>query len=180
MAIWQFRLILIPERELLLEHDILPSEIPMTMAEDFAWWSNAQPFAGFERQIDLILPRMESWSTSMRMWGIKHSDDAWVCYEDESKNRVEEIQFRIDAACHSPVLVRHICQFAKELGCVLMTSDYAILLPDESMVLATISKSTARGFVEDPVSTLQNLDQSKMQPRIEHTTNDLGDAPHCK
>jgi hypothetical protein len=61
-----------------------------------------------------------------------------------------------------------------------MTSDYAILLPDESMVLATISKSTARGFVEDPVSTLQNLDQSKMQPRIEHTTNDLGDAPHCK
>lgn len=180
MAIWQFRLTLIPEKELLRAYESLPPTIPMTLAEDFPWWSNVQPPAGFERQIDLILRTMESWSKEMRMWGRKHGDDARVSYEDESKTRVEEIRFRIDASRHSPDLVRHICLFASQLGCVLMTSEYEILLPDESMILTKISKSTARKFVKDPVTTLQNLDQSKMRDRVVHITNDREDPPRKK
>lgn len=177
MAIWQFRLIFIPEKELLRAFEILPPAIPMTLAEDFPWWADAQPPGGFERQIDLILPTMESWSTEMRMWGRKHGDHAHVSYEDENKNRVEEIQFRIDASCQSPDLVRHICVFAKQLGCVLMTPEYEILLPDESMVPAALSRSTARRYIEDPVSTLQSLDQDKLRQRIDHITEDGENAP---
>jgi hypothetical protein len=51
-----------------LETDVLPLSIPMELAEGFAWWSDVQPEAGFERKINLILQPMESWSESMRMW----------------------------------------------------------------------------------------------------------------
>lgn len=158
MAIWQFRLIFIPEKMLLSKFDVLPLAIPSDLAEDFAWWSEIQPPAGFEHQIDLILPQMESWSTSMRMWGQKHADDAHVIYADESKHKVEEIAFRIDANAISPVLVRRICALAKQLECLLMTPKYEILVPDDSMVLAAVYQSTAKKFVDDPVATLLTLD----------------------
>jgi hypothetical protein len=72
MAIWQYRLALIPEGALLSKYDVLPLKISMELAEEFGWWSDNQPQSGFEQQIDLILPQMDSWSTSMRMWGHKH------------------------------------------------------------------------------------------------------------
>jgi hypothetical protein len=153
MAIWQHRLILLPEDVVLRQYDVLPLTIPMELAEDFAWWSDVQPPAGFERKIDLILPPMESWFESKRMWGQKHGDDGYVCYVDKDKKIVEEIAFRVDARTISLELVRRICSLATDLGCVFMTSEYEILAPDQSMVLANINHSTAKKFVDDPVST---------------------------
>jgi hypothetical protein len=40
------------------------------------------------------------------MWGQKHRDDAHVLYVDESKSKVVEIAFRIDANAISPELVK--------------------------------------------------------------------------
>jgi len=172
MAIWQYRLILIPEAVLLTKYDVLPPVIPMELAEDFAWWSDVQPPTGFDRQVDLILPQMDSWSSSMRMWGHKHGDDAYVCYVDENKNRIEEISFRIDARTISAEFVRRICALAARLGCVLMNSEYEILAPDESMVLTAIAHSTAKKFVDDPVSTLQALDQTKIHKGFDYLMKD--------
>jgi len=177
MAIWQYRLILIPERMLLGKYDVLPLSIPMELAEDFVWWSDVQPPAGFEEKIDLMLPPMESWSDRMRMWGQKHGDDAYVCYVDKSKKIVEEVSFRVDARTISQELVRRICMFATDLGCVLLTSEYEILAPDESMVVTNINCSTAKKFVDDPIAALQALDQKKMQERINHVTKGLRDPP---
>ena len=173
MAIWQHRLILLPEDVLLGHYNLLPLTIPMELAEDFAWWSDVQPAEGFEKKIELILPPMESWSDSMRMWGQKHGDDGCVCYSDSAKKIVEQIAFRVDARTISPKLVRRICRLATALRCVFMTSEYEILAPDESMVLANTHHSTAKKFVDDPVSTLQGLDQQKVQKRMNHMTKNL-------
>ena len=180
MAVWQFRVIFLPERVLLSKYDVLPPAIPQELAEDFPWWADVQPPAGFEDQINLILPKMTSWSTSQRMWGQKHRDDAHVLYVDETKNKVEEIAFRIDANAISAELVKQICVLARQLGCVLMTADYEILLPDESMVLATIQHSTARKFVDDPAATLRELGQPEMQKRFNYTTRDKENNPPRK
>ena len=177
MAIWQFRLNLIPEEVLLRRYEILPSVIPEDLAEDLPWWSDVQPPSGFERQIDLILPQMKSWSESMRMWGTKGSDDAHVGYVDESEKVVEDIQFRVDARTISPDLVRRICILAKYLGCALMTSDYEILAPDESMVLSAINNSIAKKFVDDPVSTLKSLDRPDIQKKFNRSIKDLEGPP---
>jgi hypothetical protein len=177
MAVWQFRVTFLPERVLLCKYDLLPPSIPQQMAEDFSWWADVQPPAGFEDQIDLILPKMDSWSTSQRVWGQKHRDDAHVGYVDQSKRKVEEIAFRIDANAISPELVRKICALARRLECVLMTADYEILLPDELMVLATIQDSTAKKFVDDPVATLRKLGEPEMQKRFNYPMKDKEDEP---
>jgi hypothetical protein len=177
MAVWQFRVIFLPEKVLLSKYDVLPPTIPQELAEDFSWWADVQPPVGFEGQIDLILPKMDSWSTSQRMWGQEHRDDAYVLYVDESKSKVEEIAFRIDANAISPELVRRICILARQLGCVLMTADYEILLPDESMVLATVQHSTAKKFFDDPAATLLKLGQPEMQKRFNDPLKDKGKHP---
>jgi hypothetical protein len=42
-----------------------------------------------------------------------------------------------------------------------MTADYELLLPDESMVLATIKHSTAKKFVDDPATTFAQVGPSR-------------------
>jgi hypothetical protein len=106
------------------------------------------------------------------MWGHKHGDDAYVCYVDENKSRIEQISFRIDARTISAELVRQICALTARLGCVLMNSEYEILAPDESMVLTAIARSTAKKFVDDPVSTLQSLDPTKIQKGFDYLMKD--------
>src|SRR6266702_5884369 len=59
MAVWQFRVIFVPERVLLSKYDVLPRMIAQELAEDFSWWADVQPPARFEDQIDLILPKMD-------------------------------------------------------------------------------------------------------------------------
>jgi hypothetical protein len=58
-----------------------------------------------------------------------------------------------------------------------MTSKYEILAPDEPMVLTNINHSTAKKFVEDPISTLRGLDQKKIQDRTNYLMKDLKDNP---
>jgi len=176
VAIWQFRVILIPEQILLSKYEVLPAAIPMELAEDFAWWADVQPASGFEQQVGVILPQMESWSSSMRMWGLNNADEAWVVYTDEDKKIVEEITFHVDVSDVSPEYVRQICVLARELGCVLLTREYEILVPDEGMVLASINNSTAKRFVNDPIATLKSLDQSEIRKRLEHFMNDPEDS----
>lgn len=180
MAVWQFRLIFLPEKVLLTNYEVLPLAISQDLAEEFPWWSDVQPPTLFEEQIDLILPRMDSWSTSRRMWGRKHSDDAYVLYTDERKSKVEEIGFRIDANAISMETVKRICALARQLECVLMTADYEILAPDESMVLAAIQHSTAKKFVDDPGATLRYLGQPEIQKRFNYPTQNKGTSPPHK
>ncbi len=180
MTVWQFRVIFLPEKVLLSKYDVLPPVIPQEQAEDFSWWADVQPPAGFEDQINLILPERASWSTSMRMWGQEDGNDAYVCYIDESKSKVEEIAFRIDANAISPELIKQICILAGQSGCVLMTADYEILVPDESMVLATIQHSTAKKFVDDPVATLRKLGQPEMQKHFNYPMKDTENNPPSK
>ena len=171
MAIWQHRLILIPEAVLLRKYDVMSLSIPMELAEDFRWWGDVQPSLGLERKIDLILPKRKSWSESMSMWGSEAGDDSYICYVDDAKQVVEEISFRIDARAVSSDFVGEICRLARRLGCVLMTSEYEILAPDNSMVLTNLNNSTARRFVADPAATLKGLNQEKMQNRVEYLMN---------
>ena len=94
MATWQSRLDLIPTAALRARFGIVPISIPRELAEDFAWWSDMQPAAGFETRLDVILPRANSWSEEMLIWGDERGDTASVCYDGSRK--VEWIGVRVD------------------------------------------------------------------------------------
>jgi|KBSMisStaDraftv2_1062788.scaffolds.fasta_scaffold82826_2 hypothetical protein len=170
MAIWQFRVILIPQVAAVAEFGLLPPAIPKELAEDLAWWSKCQPPTGFERHIDSIFPEKMSWSSSMRMWGDEDSNDAYVAYSDESKAIVEEVSFRIDARSLSSQVIGGICRFAKQLDCVLMPTSYEILQPDETSLRIRVENSNARKFVIDPEATLRSLDDTNLPERLKYLT----------
>ena len=59
-----------------------------------------------------------------------------------------------------------------------MTAEYEILVADEAMVLAALNHSTAKRFVDDPVSTLLGLDHHKLQDRANYLMRDEKNDPH--
>ena len=173
MSIWKFRLYLVPERGLLTRYETLPFSIPMELAEEHDWWVGDQPPAGFEKQIEATLPQMESWSKSVRMWGWKEvGGDAQVSYTNDDQTSVEEIQFRIDSRAVSDDLIRLTCELARRLNCVLMTSDYKIVVPDEPTVRRVFCESTAAKFMVNPVGTLEGLDTDEIQRRADYGTKE--------
>jgi hypothetical protein len=71
----------------------------------------------------------------------------------------------MNAGAISHELVSKVCSVARHLGCVMITADYVVLMPDELMVREALEKSVARRFIEDPVKTLTSLDQSEFRDR---------------
>ena len=157
MAIWQFKLDLIPEKSLRTKYGVVPIAIQENLDEGFNWWREVQPPVEFEKQIDAILPRTNSWSKSMSIWGDERSDTASVCYKDDTKIKVEWIGFRIDVQRISLVLLQKICALTEQWGCLFLTRENHIIVPEMSVIISEINNSTAKQFVEDPVSTLRNL-----------------------
>jgi hypothetical protein len=93
----------------------------------------------------------------MRIWGDENSDSAWICYTDEKREKVEWVDMRIDVRNLSRPFVVAICMLAKELECVLLTDQHELVPPDEGALLAAIDSSIAKGFLNDPISTLRSL-----------------------
>lgn len=174
MAIWQFRVILLPEKALPHEQGVLQLSVPMELAETAKWWSSVTQPKEIEKQISKILSPSDAWSDSMRTWGEQDGNDAYICYTDESRNVIEEIAFRFDAREISRQLVHQICVLARSIGCAMMTPEYGILLPDESLVLKAIQTSLAGRYVKDPVSALQGQSDAKVQERINFVKNFSG------
>jgi hypothetical protein len=58
-----------------------------------------------------------------------------------------------------------------------MTAEYEILAPDEAMVLAAVNHSTAKRFVDDPVSTLLGLDHQELRDRVDYLMRDWKKDP---
>jgi len=175
MAIWQFRLDLIPTSALHAKFDNIPTSIPQEMAEDFQWWSDVQPQAGLEARVDVILPKADSWSEDLLIWGDERGDKASVCYDKNRK--VEWIGFRVDVRKLSLSFISDICRLSNELGCVLLTGTYNLIVPEEQTVLAAISRSTAQRYLEDPVKTLRSLKPSKDEITRPPTKTKENDVP---
>ena len=162
MAIWQFRLTLVPASEIQCRYANMPNVIPPEDAEDFPWWNKTQPHANFEDQIDKILPEIKSWSFGMRIWGDERSNTATVCYNDDN-NKIEWIGFRIDIRAISEEYITAICAVAQDLECIFITGTYHLLVPKVEAVLDAIGHSTAKKYIEDPVATLRDLNGEKAE-----------------
>jgi hypothetical protein len=155
MAIWQFRIDLIPEKAICSRFACVPVSLTRELAEQHQWWAGHQPPPGFENRLTNLLPEVRSWSASMRIWGDERGDTASVCYD--STRNVEWIGFRVDVRHLTVGFVEGICDLAKLLRCMLMTKDYHLLAPEPNEVLLCINRSPARQYLDDPASALRGL-----------------------
>jgi hypothetical protein len=157
MAIWHFRLVLIPELILRRRYGTIPDKIPRE-AVDFPWRSQIAPQQGFEQWIDSFVPSLEPWP-DMRRWGFEHGNRVSVCYVEGSSTKVEEIGITIDARHAPEELLEAFGNLASKLGCVFLTVHTGeIVQPDKSSLLRALKASTANRFLSDPETTLKGLD----------------------
>lgn len=127
---------------------IATSDTSLIVAEEFPWWSATHPPPGIEGRIGLVLHEVKSWSESMRLWGDEDGDNAYVCYKGDSLDQIAEIGFRLDVRYLNRSLLQAICMLANEIDCVLMTAEYLVLPPEESMVHGAIAISTAKKYLK--------------------------------
>ncbi|ABF42479.1 hypothetical protein Acid345_3478 [Candidatus Koribacter versatilis Ellin345] len=163
MAVWQFRVVLLPVSPLQQRLGSIPSHIPAEIAQTTNWWRGLQPPTGFERGIDLLLPQRPPWSDNLLVWGDEDSNDAYVFYETPQKTVVEEISFRLDAREIDLHLVAGICNFARLLECVLVTGENMVIVPEQPNVLVAFLRSSAKHFVDDPENALKSIRRERLQ-----------------
>jgi len=156
MAIWQFKTQLIPRQRVVERY----GRIPVDDTDDVQWRDRIQLPQGFEAEIAAMLPVTDSWSSSCRMWGDHKNDTdfAWVMYTDESLTTVEAIEFRFWTVKISSPYITQACEFAARHGCLFVDNrSRRVMMPTVASLTNGLRKSTARKFVEDPVTTLTNL-----------------------
>ncbi len=157
MAIWQYRLELVPGQALFAAYGVQPITVPEEMCDGHSWWRGVAHPLGLEEMISNILPQAVSWSDEMKMWGDKKTNDATIGYSDSGKTAVDFVEFRIDAFRVLTPYVMKLCNLAKFFDCVFVNSNRLVLEPNDSSVLSDIDHSKANRFVKDPISTLQSL-----------------------
>lgn len=157
MAIWQYRLELVPRQALFAAYGVQPITVPEEMCDGPSWWRGIAHPLGLEEMISSILPQAVSWSDEMKMWGDKKTNDATIGYSDSGKTAIDFVEFRIDAYRVLFPYVTKLCNLAKFFDCVFVNSKRRVLEPDDSKVVSDIYHSKAYKFVQDPISTLQSL-----------------------
>lgn len=165
MAIWQFKISLVPRDGVQRVHGVITSTLdeftsPSGESVDFLdeeypnYWEGVKIPPDCLRELESLLPPIESWSDRARMFG----------YDSGHKLEVWDTEVRVsfDMRAFDPDYFRHVLDLARRMEClVVLNGSGAILSPDDEEVLEACNKSVACRFVADPESTLLGLRRKK-------------------
>jgi hypothetical protein len=158
MAIWQFKLDLLPEEAVLERFGNLPETIPDALVENIPWWKGSQPGERLSAVVNSLLLPTESWSESVLIWGDEDSDVVKAIYTSATREELEWLAIRIDTRKVLKEFVENVANLAKALHCVFLTAENAVLEPKACTLWEALNKSTAKGFVDDPQKALRSIE----------------------
>lgn len=143
MAIWQFKVELIPDVEVGGREMIPEGEWEMCQ-----WWMKSQPSDDFLGALASLLPSKESWSDDLSQWGHQHSDLVEVWRED---HKVESISARVDTRELNVDFLKALLEIAGKWNCRLVYARYRTVLPRKYPELANaLLESPNFKVVRDP------------------------------
>lgn len=153
MAIWQYKLHLLPKQNLQKIFGSIPDSLREDIAEEPLWWKDVILPEAIEISLDALLSPAISWSDEIRMWGDEDSNHASICYDNAHK--IEWIEFRVDARKKDNVyFIDQIYEFSKKYDCILMTFDHRII-SNKKTILEDFNNSTACLFLTNPTEALK-------------------------
>lgn len=138
MAIWQFRVCLVPRR--VASGFGASSRLTDEQVDSTEWWSDVQPPPEWRHVLDSVLPVAKSWSDEVLIWGDTEADDITVVL---SGSRVESVEFRFDARRSRPDLLSAACEVARAWDCMLLTKHNALIEPEEDVLAIAFAQSQA-------------------------------------
>jgi len=154
MAIWQFKVILVPRSWLDAGGDLgaLGADAGCDVA---AAWACEAP-RELEARLTRVLSRRKSWQPSLALWGGEQSDDVQLWRE---RGRIGSIAVRFDLRTPNMALFRAVVDLAADLGFVIFVPEARrVIASDVDTLLKMAGESEAAHFVLDPSSFLSQVD----------------------
>lgn len=153
MAIWQYDLVAVPRQSLLSVFGELPEQIQPNVFDNHDWWSGVT--IPDEQEFSSLLPRANSWSSSITVWGGDNDGHRFELHYDNGK--LFELKIRFDLRVLDREFLDAVLEFIDGHDYVLWTEEGVVLEPILSVVLQDIAKSRAFSFVRDPGEFLNRL-----------------------
>ena len=155
MAIWQFDIALVPESALVADPDLFEHSVTPDGIDTAAWWSSVSVPSDLELRLGDILPKADSWSDELSVWGAEDGHRIDVCRDVDV---IESLTVRIDAREDTSDFVKAVCAFAQSMQCRFYGFDsHADIEPTPAALLAAIQVSDATKFVRDPRGFLTEI-----------------------
>jgi hypothetical protein len=158
MAIWQFSVYLIP-CSWAEEHEF-DSE-SLFNKDEFSTksiWDSVQLEDNFQERIERVLPKAESWSDELLLWGDQEKNDIQIWF----KERIDEgILVRIDLRKDPMIFIREIVQLAQYLDCAFFFPELRVISEStETKIIEAIRKSAPFKFVKDPYGFIEKISKN--------------------
>ncbi len=157
MAVWQVPIELVPAKWA-EDHDFQTDRLYGEDGFDTtcAWIEN-QPVENLDEIFSSILPKADSWSEDLTMWGDDKVHDISVWHEE---GQIFSIGFRLDLRENISNLMSALCNAATILNCVLFVPGQKVMFkPNVFELKQYILKSNAAKFVSDPEGFLNGLSE---------------------
>lgn len=157
MAIWQFDLHCLPRRTVVGQIGELPLTILPSGFDDGDWWRGEILETTLADQFSQLLPKAQSWSPKIQMWGQENGDRIDLASDDAT---IQDVLVRIDVRNIDYKFLMSFIQCADANNWVLLTQDNYVLVPSLSRLLSAIRRSDSFQFVADPHDFLKRLKAS--------------------
>lgn len=148
MAIWQFQVLLVPEKWAELNQSRIANYV-----DDHGWdisdaWRGCGPRQFVEGLIDGYMDRGESWSAEITIWGHEERHDIQLSGDG---GEIEDIQVRIDLRESPRRMIQTTVSLARRLGCsILIMEKSEVIAPSLEDLLRYASQSSAAKYVSNP------------------------------
>jgi hypothetical protein len=162
MALWQYSMHLVPRAELVRFVPSLSGVLPEPLFDETDWWANTQPPEDLAEQLTAVLPEIQSWDSTSRVWGHEDLDTVAIGYKsgEAGVGVVDEFWARLDLREPRPDVLDAfvaICRACDGWWIAGAANRRVLVDPNRDSVLMAIRGSTAARFVVDPQGVLRSL-----------------------
>ena len=159
MAVWQFKIALLPQ-QWLDAGGAVETLFGADGCDTSAAWELTD-FESIQRRVGSILPPGQSWSDSLIHWGSYETDDIQLFSEN---SRVHDLSVRFDLRRPNMPLFNLVVAAAEELHLALLDVARKQVVPrDVQALLRAAATSGAASFVKDPIAFIASVEGERGQ-----------------
>jgi hypothetical protein len=153
MAVYQYKALLVPQAHLAGLGSEALSDMDFYDISDEGW-RRYQPPADYVQYLGGILPRGESWTASLLVWGDLRSNCVTV---ELNQGSVETIAIRIDVRSLDQTFIAQLVEFGRHCSCVFLQPNRKVVAPQTDALQSAIAKSRAYKFCNEPGAYFEEL-----------------------
>jgi hypothetical protein len=167
MAIWQYFLMVVPEKSIKEDYQcIFKNNKSEFLPDTDSFWKNFEGnIFSIIPELDKIIPKADWGDETYLNWKgnekNQEDNDACICLSDD-QTKIEEFHFRIDLRKTSNItnFLQPILSICKKNQFVLIDLKGNIFKPQLEDILESMKMSNATAFLSDPIKFLDNLSKN--------------------